>query len=80
MWIKNQIGDLINIGRCEGILMEEFQNGGNTEFVIRAFCSGGDRYLISSQAETPEAEKIIERIAKAIKSGESLLDLEEYGM
>jgi hypothetical protein len=81
MWIKNEIGDIINIGRCEAIIVDRSTarnpNGEIADMggVIRSYCSGGDRYLITTYNREAEAEKTIERIEKALKAGETFFDL-----
>lgn len=81
MWIKSEVGSLVNIGMCQAIIVERskarnpngvlFDMGG----IIHSYGSGGARYLITTYNKEAEAVKIIERIEKAIKEGETLLDL-----
>jgi hypothetical protein len=82
MWIKNELGALVNIGRCEGIVVDRSTTSNpNGEIVdmggiIRSYGSGGRvKWLITTYKKEADAEKIIERIEKALKAGETLLDL-----
>ena len=81
MWIKSEVGALINIGMCVTIFVERSKalnpNGVLVDMggVISSYGSGGVKCLITTYNKESEAVKTIERIEKAIKSGETFLDL-----
>jgi hypothetical protein len=81
VWIKSEVGALINIGMCVSIFVERSKarnlNGELVDLggVISSYGSGGVKCLITTYNKEAEAVKIIERIEKALKAGETLLDL-----